>query len=91
MTKKYELINFFEITLTEYLSLLMQIVHLSHLHVGSQFQLAVFEKVVQEINQLIPDAIVITGDLTDESLLKQYEECKKLISKFDTKNYQRTF
>jgi len=73
MTKKYELINFFEITLTEYLSLLMQMVHLSDLHVDSQFQLAVFEKVVQEINQLKPDAIVITGDLTDESLLKQYE------------------
>ncbi len=63
----------------------MQIVHLSDLHIGSQFQLAVFEQVVQEINQLKPDAIIITGDLTNEGLIKQYEESKKLISKFDAK------
>lgn len=60
----------------------MIIVQLSDLHVGSQFQPEVFEKVVTEVNELNPDAIVVTGDLTNEGLVKEYEECKKLLSKF---------
>ena len=63
----------------------MIIVQLSDLHVGSQFQPDVFEKVLDEINQLKPDAIIITGDLTNEGLIKEYEKCKELISKFTTK------
>ena len=63
----------------------MIIVQLSDLHVGSQFQPDVFEKVLDEVNQLRPDAIIITGDLTNEGLVKEYEKCKELISKFNTK------
>ena len=63
----------------------MIIVQLSDLHVGSQFQPDVFEKVLDEVNQLKPDAIIITGDLTNEGLIKEYERCKKLISKFNAK------
>ena len=50
---------------------------LSDIHVGSQFQPKVFEKVVQEVNGLNPDAIVITGDLTNEGLVVEYEKCKR--------------
>ena len=39
----------------------MLIVQLSDLHVGSQFQPQVFEKVVEEVNSLNPDCIVFTG------------------------------
>ena len=63
----------------------MIIVQLSDLHVGSQFLPEVFETVVKEVNELNPDVIVITGDLTNEGLIKEYEECKKLVSKFNTK------
>ena len=63
----------------------MIIVQLSDIHVGSQFQPQVFEKVLEEVNQLNPDAIVITGDLTNEGLVKEYEKCKELISKFTAK------
>ena len=34
---------------------------------------------------LNPDVIVITGDLTNEGLMKEYEKCKSLLSKFNTK------
>ncbi len=63
----------------------MIIVQLSDLHVGSQFQPDVFDKVLEEVNQLNPDSIVITGDLTNEGLIKEYEKCKELISKFNAK------
>ncbi len=63
----------------------MIIVQLSDLHVGSQFQPKVFETVVKEVNELNPDVIVITGDLTNEGLMKEYEECKSLLTKLNTK------
>lgn len=63
----------------------MIIVQLSDLHVGSQFQSEVFETVVKEVNELNPDVIVITGDLTNEGLMQEYEKCKSLLTKFDTK------
>ncbi len=63
----------------------MIIVQLSDLHVGSQFQQDVFNKVLEEVNQLNPDSIVITGDLTNEGLIKEYEKCKELVSKFNAK------
>ena len=63
----------------------MIIIQLSDIHVGSQFQESVFEKVITEINQINPDTILITGDLTNEGLIKEYEKCKNLISKLNCK------
>jgi 3',5'-cyclic-AMP phosphodiesterase len=51
----------------------MQLIQLSDIHVGSFFKQPVFDTVVQEVNKLKPDAIIITGDLTDEGLLFQFE------------------
>ena len=63
----------------------MIIVQLSDLHVGSQFQPKVFEKLVDEINEIKPDVVIVTGDLTNEGLVKEYEICKKSLSKIKTK------
>ena len=63
----------------------MIIVQISDLHIGSQFLEDKFNLLVQEVNQLNPDTIVITGDLTNEGLMKEYEKCKLLLSKFNTK------
>jgi len=63
----------------------MKLVHLSDIHVGSQFQENVFMKVIEEVNQLKPDVIVITGDLTNEGLLKEYEKCKEYVSRLHCK------
>ncbi len=63
----------------------MLIVHLSDIHVGSQFQESVFAEVVEEVNELNPECIVITGDLTNEGLIKEYEKCKELVSKLKCK------
>jgi 3',5'-cyclic AMP phosphodiesterase CpdA len=53
--------------------------------VGSQFLPEVFETLDKEVNGLHPDVIVITGDLTNEGLMKEYEKCKSLLTKFNTK------
>lgn len=63
----------------------MLIVQLSDIHVGAQFREDIFEKVISEVNALKPDAIIVTGDLTNEGLAKEYEKCKKLLSRLQTK------
>ncbi len=63
----------------------MIIVQISDLHVGSQFLQEKFDILVDEVNQLNPDVIVITGDLTNEGLMKEYEKSKSLIEQFNTK------
>jgi 3',5'-cyclic AMP phosphodiesterase CpdA len=63
----------------------MLIIQISDLHTGSQFLQDKFDQLVVEVNQLNPDVIVVTGDLTNEGLMKEYEECKKLLSRFNAK------
>ncbi len=63
----------------------MQIVQISDLHVGSQFLQEKFDILVDEVNELNPDVIVITGDLTNQGLMKEYKKCKLLLEKFNTK------
>ncbi len=63
----------------------MIIVQLSDIHVGAQFREDIFEQVINEVNSLKPDAIIVTGDLTNEGLTKEYEKCKKLLSRLETK------
>jgi 3',5'-cyclic-AMP phosphodiesterase len=64
----------------------MQLVQLSDIHVGSFFKQQAFDTVVEEVNKLNPDAIIITGDLTDEGLLFQFEYARKQIKKFTCSN-----
>ena len=63
----------------------MNIVQLSDIHFGSQFRNDVFEQVIDEVNELSPDAVIITGDLTNEGLKEEYEGCKELVSKINVK------
>lgn len=56
---------------------------MSDLHVGSQFQQEKFDLLLPEVNALGPEVIVITGDLTNEGLIKEYEECRSLLSEFN--------
>lgn len=62
----------------------MNIVQISDLHVGSQFLPEKFDTMLSEVNELHPDAIVLTGDLTNEGLVREYDRAKSLISKFES-------
>ncbi|MGE0243114.1 MAG: metallophosphoesterase [Nitrososphaeraceae archaeon] len=65
----------------------MKIVQLSDIHVGGFFRQSIFDVLVNEINsQVKPDCIVITGDLTDDGLLVQFEKAYEEIDKLNCQN-----
>lgn len=57
----------------------MRIVQISDLHVGSQFLPEKFDVLADEISELNPDVVIVTGDLTNEGLVREYEMCKNLL------------
>ena len=65
---------------------MMRLVQLSDIHIGGLFLQEVFDKVVDEVNELKPDAIIITGDLTDDGLLIQFEKARSEINRFKCPN-----
>ncbi|HUK50560.1 MAG TPA: metallophosphoesterase family protein, partial [Terriglobales bacterium] len=60
-------------------------VHISDLHFGPEFQTAVFEKAVDEINNLEPDVLVASGDLTENGLVSQYRNAKRALDSLTCK------
>lgn len=59
----------------------MRIVQISDLHIGGLFKQDIFDILVDEINnELQPDVIIVSGDLTDDGLIfslnKQEEKFK---------------
>jgi Icc protein len=54
--------------------------------VGGLFVQSVFDAVVDEVNKLKPDAIIVTGDLTDDGLLFQFEKARNELKRFSCPN-----
>ncbi|ODS39981.1 MAG: metallophosphoesterase [Candidatus Altiarchaeales archaeon WOR_SM1_79] len=61
----------------------MNLIHISDLHCGTRFDEKVFDTAAEEINALDPDAIVVTGDLTDGGYLNEYLLLKEQLKKID--------
>ncbi len=64
----------------------MLIVQISDVHCGPQFQAKVFEEAVEEVNALNPDAIIVTGDLTEQSLLSEFRMAQQRLNQLECKN-----
>ncbi|HEV2877762.1 MAG TPA: metallophosphoesterase family protein [Nitrososphaeraceae archaeon] len=64
----------------------MQIVQLSDLHVGGLFKEESFNTIVNEVNELSPDVVIISGDLTDDGLIFQFQQARSLIQKIKCPN-----
>ena len=64
----------------------MILVQLSDIHVGSQFKNDIFDMAIEEINNLKPDALIITGDLTENGTLNEFEMAKERLNKIKIKN-----
>ncbi len=45
-----------------------------------------FDTVVDEVNKLEPDALIVTGDLTDDGLLFQFEKARNELKRFTCPN-----
>jgi 3',5'-cyclic-AMP phosphodiesterase len=65
---------------------IMQIVQLSDLHVGGLFKEDAFNTIVSEVNELSPDVVIISGDLTDDGLIFQFQQARSLIQKLNCSN-----
>lgn len=65
----------------------MRFVQISDLHIGGLFKQDAFDTMVGEINnELKPDVVIVTGDLTDEGLIFQFEQARKEIDKIKCDN-----
>jgi 3',5'-cyclic AMP phosphodiesterase CpdA len=60
----------------------MIIVQISDIHVGPEFRDEIFQRGVDEINELDPDILLVTGDLTENGLLAQYQRAEELLKQF---------
>lgn len=57
------------------------IAHISDMHCGSPYYLSdLAARVVQELNELAPDVVVVTGDLTDMGFRSQFEDARDVLS-----------
>ncbi len=60
------------------------IVHISDLHVSvSEFDEEVFMTAISEINELQPDMIILTGDVTNRGYYKEYEQATRYLAMFE--------
>jgi 3',5'-cyclic AMP phosphodiesterase CpdA len=61
------------------------IVHISDLHVGNNaFDKDVFFKNLDEVNDLAPDLILLTGDLTNDGYYSEFLKAKEYLNMFDS-------
>jgi Icc protein len=65
----------------------MLLVQISDIHCGPQFRAAVFDEAVKQINRLKPDGVIVTGDLTEEGLVKQYQQAKEALDRIDSEKF----
>ncbi|KAF0208932.1 MAG: hypothetical protein FD171_573 [Actinobacteria bacterium] len=60
------------------------IAQVSDLHCGSQYHIpSLATRVVDEINELKPDVLAVTGDLTDMGFRQEFKVAQRLISRMD--------
>lgn len=63
---------------------LQRIAHLSDLHCGSPFFVpSLLTRAIEEINSLEPDVVVVSGDLTGEGFIDEYELAASYLERFD--------
>jgi 3',5'-cyclic AMP phosphodiesterase CpdA len=63
------------------------IAHISDLHCGSRYHIpSLATRVVDELNELEPDVVVVTGDLTDMGFRQEFKQAQRLLDRIDCPN-----
>ncbi|MBI5231841.1 MAG: metallophosphoesterase [Coriobacteriales bacterium] len=56
------------------------IAHISDLHCGSRYHIpSLATRVVDELNELCPDIVVVTGDLTDMGFRQEFRQAHRML------------
>ncbi|MEE9585681.1 MAG: metallophosphoesterase [Nitrososphaerales archaeon] len=61
----------------------MLLVQISDIHCGPQFRKEVFDEAVKEINGMKPHGVIVTGDLTEDGLVEQYQQAKEVLDRIE--------
>jgi 3',5'-cyclic AMP phosphodiesterase CpdA len=56
---------------------IMLLVQISDIHCGPMFNKQSFRTAIEEINAMSPDAVVVTGDLTEDGIQSQFKQAAK--------------
>ncbi len=60
------------------------IAHISDLHCGSRYHIpSLASRVIDELNELAPDIVVVTGDLTDMGFRQEFKQAHRLLSRLE--------
>lgn len=63
------------------------IAHISDLHAGSQYFVSnLLSRAIQEINDLAPEVVVVTGDLTEQGFRQEYKTARAFLDLLNCKN-----
>ena len=63
------------------------IAQISDLHCGSRYHIpSLATRVIDELNDLAPDIVVVTGDLTDMGFRQEFKQAHRLLSRLDCQN-----
>src|SRR5256886_3985072 len=66
---------------------MFRIVQLSDLHCGQQFFLPQhLERAIAEVNEMVPDVVVISGDLTSNGFKDEYALAREYLNRIDCKS-----
>lgn len=59
----------------------MLLVQISDIHCGPMFRKMVFRDALKEINAMSPDVVLVTGDLTEDGLMAEFQTVAKQLKK----------
>ncbi|MEM2117528.1 MAG: metallophosphoesterase [Candidatus Bathyarchaeia archaeon] len=63
----------------------MLLVQISDIHCGPMFRKETLRMAIKEINEMSPDTVLVTGDLTENGLISEFEMAAKEMKKLKTK------
>lgn len=61
----------------------MLLVQISDIHCGSMFRKNIFQDAIKEINAMSPDVVLVTGDLTEDGLMSEFQKVAKYLKRLE--------
>ena len=59
----------------------MLLIQISDIHCGQMYKKKIFRSAVKEINDMSPDVVLVTGDVTENGLISEFKMAAKELDK----------